>query len=78
MWTVAANLFFQELVSGAFVESYGETMTEVTERSPWRAGLYAGSGAPAAARLPVLGPWTALRSGSACHRIPGFSPRDDC
>lgn len=26
-------------------------------------------GAIAAARLPVLGPWPALRSGSACPRI---------
>jgi hypothetical protein len=35
-------------------------------------------GAIAAARLSVLGPWPALRSGSACHRMPGFSRRGGC
>jgi hypothetical protein len=30
-----------------------------------------GLGTIAAARLPVLGPWPALRSGSACPRVTG-------
>jgi hypothetical protein len=31
-----------------------------------------GLGASAAAGLPVLGPWPALRSGSPCHRDAGY------
>jgi hypothetical protein len=37
------------------------------DRRGWSPSVWLG--AIAAARLPVLGPWPALRSGSACDRI---------
>lgn len=38
-------------------------------RSPQRGYARSWSGAIAAAELPVLGPWLALRSGSPCPRV---------